>query len=430
MILLLDLDGTLTNTAHSKYKAMKDGKAVTNSDEIPVFDGAIEFVKNQKELGHTPIIVSDSHFKYVKPIAENIFNIDYISLTDKPNVEKTLQFIQKSELLTKAFQNKDEFLMIGDSWLDIELGRRLNIKTVLTQFYKASAIEERDGIGQEWKPIKAGPTYYAKSFDDLSEITQNPIQNLLAIEAIFQGETSDKMVRFHFKRNQEGNFVAFRCLARQEDGECDRFARADKYYQIDNANRQQEFISTLAKGVSNYLSRVEQFPEYNWNYISYVSDKKTTKPPNKMKEIFDLVETEYEKITIFDWDENVEGSLRNQPNYAARKDFIKKYLSIIPDLDLNNKNIIVIDDQFTSSATAHEIAFQLRNKGAKNILFIALFYLILPIESKNCPNLVGGMLCGKPLKIKIKKSDGKKFYSCMPPTYGGNGCGYIENIKE
>jgi len=45
MILLLDLDGTLTNTAHSKYKAMKDGKAITNINEIPVFDGAIEFVK-------------------------------------------------------------------------------------------------------------------------------------------------------------------------------------------------------------------------------------------------------------------------------------------------------------------------------------------------------------------------------------------------
>ena len=191
-------------------------------------------MKNQKELGNTLIIVSDSHFKYVKPIAENIFNIDHISLTDKPNIEKTIQFIQKSELLTKAFQNKDEFLMIGDSWLDIELGRRLNIRTVLTQFYKASEIDKRDGIGQEWKPIKAGPTYYAKSFDELLDIIENPIQNLLAIEAIFQGKSSDKMVRFNFKRNHDKTFTAFRCLGRQEDGECDRFARADKYYQIDN----------------------------------------------------------------------------------------------------------------------------------------------------------------------------------------------------
>ena len=85
------------------------------------------------------------------------------------------QFIQKSEPLAKAFQNKDQYIMIGDSWLDIELGRRLNIRTVLTNFYKASEIEERDGIGQECKPIKAGPTYYAKSFDELSDIIENPL---------------------------------------------------------------------------------------------------------------------------------------------------------------------------------------------------------------------------------------------------------------
>ena len=424
MILLLDLDGTLTNTAHSKYKAMKDGKAITNIHEIPVFDGAIEFVKNQKELGNTLIIVSDSHFKYVKPIAENIFNIDHISLTDKPNIEKTIQFIQKSELLTKAFQNKDEFLMIGDSWLDIELGRSLNIRTVLTQFYKASEIDKRDGIGQEWKPIKAGPTYYAKSFDELLDIIENPIQNLLAIEAIFQGKYSDKMVRFNFKRNHDKTFTAFRCLGRQEDGECDRFARADKYYQIDNLKRSKEFISTLAAGVSNYIKRVEKYQEYEWHNISYVSDKKTTKPPNKMKEIFDFVETKYEKLKIFEWADNVEGSLRNQPDYKARKEFIKKYLKIIPHLNLDGKNIIVIDDQFTSSATAHEIAFQLKNNGAKNILFIALFYLILPIISKDCPK------CNKPMKIKINKNKGTKFYSCTPPKYRGEGCGFIENINE
>ena len=64
--------------------------------------------------------------------------------------------------------------MIGDSWLDIELGRRLNIATVLTQFYKATSIEERDGIGQDWKPIKMGATYYAETFDDIRLIIENP----------------------------------------------------------------------------------------------------------------------------------------------------------------------------------------------------------------------------------------------------------------
>jgi phosphoglycolate phosphatase-like HAD superfamily hydrolase len=433
-VLLLDLDGTLTNTAHPKFKGMKDGREETVLSEIPIFPGALEFVQSMKAKGYELIIVSDSHPKYVEPIASKLFDVGNINLCDKPNIQKTRNYLYDRFLDTVGHPNidtdKDGFLMIGDSWLDIELGRRLNIRTVLTQFYKASEVEERDGIGQEWKPIKAGPTYYAKSFDELTEIVEKPIQSLLSIEAIFQGENSDKMVRFHFKRYHNKSFAAFRCLARQEDGECDRFARADKYYQIDNINRGQEFISTLAKGVSNYLNRVKQFPEYRWDYISYVSDKRTTKPPNKMKEIFDLVDSDYEKLKIFDWSENVEGRLRNQPNYQARKEFIKKYLGIIPDLNLDKKNIIVIDDQFTSSATAHEIVYQLRNKGANNILFIALFYLILPIESKSCPNLVGGKPCGKPLKIKIKKSDGKKFYSCMPPKFGGDGCGYIENITE
>ena len=90
--------------------------------------------------------------------------------------------------------------------------------------------------------------------------------------------------------------------------------------------------------------------------------------------------------------------------------------------ELESKNIIVIDDQSTSSATANEISQQLRNKGVKNILFVSLFYLILPIESKNCPQ------CGKSLKIKINKKNGNKFYSCLPPKFGGQGCGFIENI--
>lgn len=424
MILLLDLDGTLTNTAHPKFKEMKDGKASTNIDEIPVFDGALDFIKEQKEKGNTLIIVSDSHPKYVKPIAENIFKIDFVCLTDKPNIEKTLKYIQENESLNLSYQNKDNFIMVGDSWLDIELGRRLKIRTILTKFYKAAKIDERDGIGQDWKPIKTGATYYANSYTELSEIIENPIKNLLAIEAIFQGEQSDKMVKFHFRKNQEGNFIAFRCLARQEDGECDRFSRADKYFQIDNIARSIDFISTLSKGISNYMKRVEKYPEYDWNYISYVSDKKTTNPPNKMQEVFDLIDTKYEKLTIFKWADNVEGKLRYQPNYQARKDFIKKYLSIIPNLDLNNKNVIVIDDQFTSSATAHEISYQLRNNGVKNILFIALFYLILPVVSKPCPS------CGRIMNIKINHQNGNKFYSCTPPQFRGNGCGYTENIAE
>ena len=421
MIVLLDLDGTLTDTAHEKFKPFKDGKQQTVISDIPLIQGAKEFIANIQAKGHKAIIISDSHPDYVNIIAKEIFQIPAVSLTDKPNIEKTANFIQSNQELKELFANKDNFIMIGDSWLDIELGRRLNIATVLTQFYKATSIEERDGIGQDWKPIKMGATYYAKTFDELTKIIENPLKELLALEAVFQNENSDNMVKFLY-RNYSGNFTAFRCLARQDDGECDRFARADKYYQIDNPARSQEFISLLAKSVSNYLSRVEKFPEYHWDFLTYVSDKKTTTPPNKMKEIFELVSSNISKAKLFEWLEDVVGSLRNQPNYQTRRNFISTYLKTVDGIDLKDKSVIVIDDQFTSSATANEISQQLRNKGVKNILFVALFYLILPIESKVCPK------CGKLLKIKIKKIDGAKFYSCLPPQFRGTGCGYIENI--
>lgn len=421
MIVFLDLDGTLTDTAHERFKPFKDGIQETNLNDIPLFNGVTQFVSDLKNAGHKPIILSDSHPKYVNKIAQQIFQTPSISLTDKPNVEKTLNYINSNPDIQQLFTNKDNFIIVGDSWLDIEIGRRLNIRTVLTQFYRATAVEERDGIGQDWKPIKMGPTYFAKNFTELFDIIQRPIENLLAIEAIFQNSCSSKAVKF-LHRPYSNGFATFRCLARQEDGECDKYARADKYYQIDNPNRTPDFLNSLAQATSNYLTEVARFQNFRWDYFTYVSDKRTTKPQNKMKEIFDLVQSPFQKITLFRWNENVTGSLRNQPNYEARRTFIANNLFTIDGIDLQNKNIIVLDDQFTSSATANEICTQLRNKGVTNILFIALFYLILPIVSKVCPQ------CGKPLKIKIRRNDGNRFYSCLPPQFGGQGCGYTENI--
>lgn len=421
MIVFLDLDGTLTDTAHERFKPFKDGIQETNLNDIPLFNGATQFVSDLKNAGHKPIILSDSHPKYVNKIAQQIFQTPAISLTDKPNVEKTLNYINSNPDIQQLFANKDNFIIVGDSWLDIEIGRRLNTRTVLTQFYRASSVEERDGIGQDWKPIKMGPTYFAKNFADLFDIIQRPNENLLAIEAIFQNSNSSKAVKF-LHRPYANGFATFRCLARQEDGECDKYARADKYFQIDNPNRTPDFLNSLAQATSNYLIEVANFQNFHWDYFTYVSDKRTTQPPNKMKEIFDLVQSPFQKITLFEWNENVTGSLRNQPNYEARRTFIANNLFTIDGIDLLNKNIIVLDDQFTSSATANEICTQLRNKGVKNILFIALFYLILPIVSKACPQ------CGRPLKIKIRRNDGNRFYSCLPPQFGGQGCGYTENI--
>ena len=185
MVVLLDLDGTLTDTAHERFKPFKDGIKDFQISEIPIFSEAVEFVNTLTNNKHFVFIVSDSHPKYVNKIANEIFGFaidessfcQVIYLADKPNIEKTYKQLTAfaHELdphvpMIHLPSDKDEFIMIGDSWLDIELGRRLNIRTVLTQFYNATSIEERDGIGQDWKPIKMGATYYAKTFDDLEPV--------------------------------------------------------------------------------------------------------------------------------------------------------------------------------------------------------------------------------------------------------------------
>ena len=120
MIVLIDLDGTLTNTAHPQFKRMKDGLEDTIINSVPVFDGAIDFVNHQKSLGNKVIIVSDSHPKYVNKIASEVFKSDFIFLADKPNPERTLEYINENSGLKNAFIDKDNFILIGDSFLDIE----------------------------------------------------------------------------------------------------------------------------------------------------------------------------------------------------------------------------------------------------------------------------------------------------------------------
>jgi hypothetical protein len=77
----------------------------------------------------------------------------------------------------------------------------------------------------------------------------------------------------------------------------------------------------------------------------------------------------------------------------------------------------------SSQYTAFEIRKKLEERSIGNIVFVTLFYMILEVkDDKVCP------ICGKPLSIKINRKKGTKFYSCQPAQFGGEGCGYIENI--
>lgn len=426
MVIFVDLDGTLTHTADVKYKEYKDGLRDFNPTQIPLFHGSVDFILTLKNDGHRVIILSDSHPKYVRPIVEYYFNVEYLYLADKPNTAKTLSFIQSDVNLDNLYKtNKEDFMIIGDSVLDIQLGRKLKILTSYIQLYTGGDFSETDGVGDYRSIIKYGPTFITKSYQELLNIVSDRQENLLSIEAASIGRITCKSVKFWDYRDREHQrIVAFRCLARQENGSCDKFSKADLYYQIDNPQRKNEDLAIMAKGVENYLQGLQQINSYKWDYFTYVSDKSSTTPPNKLKEIFDLISTSIPKIKLFEWDENMTSSLRNEKDYHARQSFIRSHLHIKnSDASLERKNIIVLDDQLTTGATAFEIRKKLEEQNVGNILIVTLFYMsLLVLDDKICPR------CGKPLVIKTNRRKGTKFYSCQPPQFGGDGCGYIENI--
>ena len=264
MIIFVDLDGTLTHTADVKYKELKDGLRDFNPSEIPLFQGAIDFISALKDAGHRVIILSDSHPKYVRPIVGYYFNIEYIFLADKPNTAKTLSFILSNESLNSLYQtNKEDFMIIGDSALDIQLGRKLKILTSYIQLYTGGNFSETDGIGDYRSIIKYGPTFITKSYQDLLNIISNKHDNLLSIESAYVGGNTCKSVKFWDYRDREHQrIVAFRCLARQEDGSCDNFSRANLYYQIDNPQRK--------KGTKFYSCQPPQFGGDGCGYIENI----------------------------------------------------------------------------------------------------------------------------------------------------------------
>ncbi|MEG4962036.1 MULTISPECIES: hypothetical protein [unclassified Microcoleus] len=432
-ILLIDLDGTLTNTADIALKPMKDGQQQTDLSRIEIFEGAREFISEATGLGFQCIIVSDSHPKYVNTIVKEYFgNVSALSLADKPNTLKTLNFLRSQNIEI----SDSNCYVLGDSWLDIELGRGLRVPTVLTVFYEATNLEIRDGIGDYVKNIKSGSTYYAESYDEILNILRYPWQNLLCLEARYTGTVSylaRKPRRDGFLPDR--GWTAHRILARQSQGECDKYHTTEKYFEFNRADRSRELLFTLRDSVITYVDRILEQRSFLWDIFTYVPDKQTTQPANKMGELFDLiVELVGQRtawlncLSIFEWNEGVDSSTRRQPSAGDRRRFVRSNLILQEGVNVNGKNVIIIDDQYTTGATADALAENLRARGAKNILFIALFHLITPVNSsKLCPKcLVNGL--NKQLQVKINRQNGSKFYSCVLPRYGGDGCGYTENI--
>lgn len=440
MLIILDLDGTIINTVHPSWKPYKDGQQDYPVAQIPLFIGAKEFIASRKHKGDSLVIASDSHPRYVNPIAD-MLGVEALSLADKPNNKKILEFLD-SHPQYKQMVAEGNCLMVGDTKLDIELGRRIGALTCWILPYQIidEIKDERDGVGDEMASKKMGPTFAVKTLTELERIIDSPLDNLYSIESSFAGGKSFRAIRFSDNRYIDGSYSCIRCLARQEQGACDKYARADKYYLMSNPNRTQDLLQSLANGISTYINQ-PVIMNQGWDYFTYLTDKVSTVPANKMKAIFDLVSTSITKCELLKWSDSTQGSLRNRNLYNERKAFLEQFLTVsIPKekvidlfgeeieqpISIQGKNIIVLDDQLTTGATAWHVIHKLKEKGAKNILFIAMFQMVLAVNNNDviCPR------CGKPMIMKIRRSDGHRFYSCTPPEYRGDGCGFIIDIQN
>lgn len=420
MLILIDLDGVLTDTAEPEYKKYKDGTESFDINIIPVIDGAIDFIERLKKRSGTQIaVISDSHPRYVQPIVAEFFNIPFLALADKPNISKTKTFIKNTFGEISNFCRRT--IMIGDSWLDIELARGLEIPSIYTKLYKFKSIDIRDGLGDHDRSMKSGPTFEVNTFEDIDTILLQPKKKLLCLEAFFNNEQS-----FTSRQLSSvevcGKTKTIISLGRQQLGSCDRFGLINQYNEFQKPNRRVENIRTLTDGLNFFLSNFLIFRDLSDPILTYIPEKTTTTNPRKMVEVWDKLDSVKSKMKLFEWVENTYSSIRNMAHRNVRQRFLETHLSAVTE-SLLGRDVIVLDDQITTGATAETAIKKLWEKGANNIFFVTFFYLInLVVTDKICPN------CGKFFQIKVRKSDGTRFLSCLPPKYGGKGCGTNQNL--
>ena len=399
--LLIDLDGTLTNTTSDEFKEIRDGEnRQFDPQQIPLIDGAVNFVQQAKALGHTVAIVSDSHPAYVRRMATDVFDVPCLWLTDKPNTERLRGFLQEMFDFPQSARAED-FLFIGDTELDIYTARRLKIPSVF--------------FGDEFE-LKLGATYYCKSYQDILGVLENPATHRFVLE----DRAGQQTAVFLNEQNRNNGYTKFCSLARQHQGLCDESGALKRYHDFQSATRNAGFVGEIAGDVSRHLHDIVCAPadEFSWDYITCVPDKETTVPPRKMEEFLSAIDTPIPKAQIFAWSPDTDGSIREQGSTNNRLDFANNFLLVQTELSLNGKNVIVIDDNYTTGATANALSEKLLNEGVQNILFLCLFYLANDVApEKYCP------LCGKLLKFKYRRRDGRPFLSCTPFRYGGTGCG-------
>ncbi len=425
MHILLDLDGTLVDTNADRFDAIKCGRDRRFSlGDIPVIPGAKEFIGDVKNRGHSVTIVSDSHGAYVNPVSEKIFGTSSLALADKPNTAKLRAYLESAF----GFPSRsvvEEFLFVGDTRLDVQVARGLALPSAL--LFRGTGFVPHDdpyhhkatNFAQRYME---GATYNCLSFEELLNTIEDPAKNRLVLEDPI-GAATAKMFN---GRNTNGGYTFIRSLGRQQQGPCDAYGVVGRYYEFGNEERSEAFLVGIAKDMSRYLqNEVMVHDVIRWDMITCVADKATTKPPRKTAKLLHSLNLDLPKEELFVWSPDVTSSIRQEKKRADRMRFIKDFVCLKSDADLKGKNVIVVDDQYTTGATAMSHIGMLIEAGVENILFVTLFYLTeeVPAE-KICPE------CGKPVRIKYRKRDGEPFYSCVPPQYNGTGCGWMGDISN
>ena len=389
--LLLDLDGTLLDTSSPRYKPFKDGEKTTNPETISFSNEARDFLKKCHTAGYILYVVSDSHPKYVHALYEAYLQ-DYcrgvLSLADKPNPKRTIQFLEEQGIFLPLDQYRT--FMIGDTWLDVHLGRGLHIPTILLNYFEPEGNDIRDGIGQSGfsRRIKSGATFYASNYEDIIRILAEPSERMLVIEGAFRGHKSQGILKLS-QTVQESHdpHTIIRALARQVQGESDPFESTQRYFEFSRADRSRDTLDTLAAAIANYIEeQVIPHEAISWDAFTWMPDKASTIPKDKMLALAQTISEQISipTIQVLDWSENTTGSIRNLKTRAERKAFVRDRLTLVQK-NLQGQNIIVLDDQYTTGATAEAVMDILRGCGVKNILWVTLYVLTDLVNStKQC----------------------------------------------
>lgn len=416
----LDLDGTIVDTNDSRWDEIKYGKQFFDPRIVPLTIFALKIIHFLNESKIDAWIVSDSAESYVSKMAAHLgFGKKYLSNCQKPNTQK---FCSKFCSIFSISPNDNnfgkDFIFIGDTSLDIHMARRLGMPSILVDnLYKSQGFYKKSNMGS---------TYICRTPEDVIEVLKNPELKRLPLESSL-GSTSSTL---NFNVLQDGRRIIFKGLARQLRGAGDWISALYFYNKIHSENPDEDFIKKLAEKLSTWVGSVvnDLDNKYNWSIITWTPDKETTKPKNKMKNLVARVESKALITQIFKWKDDVDGSVRRISTEIDRTIFLDKYLYLDPDTKnlISGKDIIVIDDQYTTGATAKKISNELISAGARNVLFVALFYI-----TDDVPPGIICPVCNLEVMIKTNKKKGNQFYSCAPRIYGNtvDGCGWTKNIE-